>query len=68
MPNADWATTPEQAALLGMLVHLKGARNVLEIGTFTGHATLALALAMGSNARVITCDMAAGWSETGRTG
>lgn len=66
MPNADWATTPEQAALLRVLVRLKGARNVLEIGTFTGHATLALALAVGANGRVTTCDMAAGWSETGR--
>lgn len=66
MPNADWATTPEQAALLRILVQLKGARNLLEIGTFTGHATLALALAAGPSGRVTTCDMAAGWSETGR--
>jgi predicted O-methyltransferase YrrM len=29
MPNADWATTPEQAALLRILVQLKSARNVL---------------------------------------
>lgn len=66
MPNADWATTAEQAALLRILVQLKGATKVLEIGTFTGHATLALALAVGENGRVTTCDMAAGWGEMGQ--
>ncbi len=45
LPNASWATTPEQGAFLQMLVRLIQARRVIEIGTFTGYAALAMALA-----------------------
>ena len=66
MPNETWATTPEQVALLRVLVRFKRAKKVLEIGTFTGHATLGLALGVGENGKVITCDVAPGWSEVGQ--
>jgi O-methyltransferase len=65
LPNAHWAATPEQVAFLQMLVRLTQARRVLEIGTFTGYATLAMALAQPDDGTIVTCDIAAGWSEMG---
>lgn len=65
LPNADWATPPEQGALLQMLVRLIQARRVIEIGTFTGYAALAMALALPDDGELITCDIAEGWSEMG---
>ena len=45
-----------QAQLLAFLVELLDARAVLEIGCFTGYATLAMALALAPGGRIITLD------------
>jgi caffeoyl-CoA O-methyltransferase len=42
LPNAQMATTPDEAALLTMLARLVGARRALEIGTFTGYGALSI--------------------------
>ena len=47
---------PEQGAFLQMLVRLLGVRRILELGTFTGYSTLAMALALPADGKVITCD------------
>lgn len=48
---------PEQGAFLALLVHLTGARKVLELGTFTGYSSLAIALALPEDGRIVTCDV-----------
>ena len=45
-----------QAQLLALLVELLQARTVLEIGCFTGYATLAMALALAPGGRIVTLD------------
>lgn len=65
LPNAHWASTADQVALLQMLVRLLQAKLILEIGTYTGYATLAMALAQPDDGRIVTCDVAQGWSEMG---
>ncbi len=45
-----------QAALLHFLVRLTGARRVLEVGTFTGYATLAMAQALPEDGQIITLE------------
>jgi O-methyltransferase len=52
---------PEEAQFLAFLVHLIGARQVLEIGTFTGYSTLCMARALPPGGRVITCDITDTW-------
>jgi O-methyltransferase len=59
-------TPPEEAQLLGFLVRLTGATTVVEVGTFTGYGTLAMARAVPAHGRVITCDVNAQWAEIGR--
>lgn len=46
-----------QGSLLGMLVHMSGAEKILEIGTFTGYATTAMALGMKSGGHIDTLEI-----------
>ena len=46
-----------EGALLATLVSLAGAREVLEIGTFTGYSALAMAAALPPDGRVVTCEI-----------
>nr|AGU11699.1 O-methyltransferase [uncultured organism] len=46
-----------QGHLLATLVHLGRARNILEIGTFTGYSALAMAEAMPPDGRITTCEI-----------
>ncbi|WP_075731763.1 O-methyltransferase [Streptomyces acidiscabies] len=52
---------PEEGQLLGLLAGLVQARTVVEIGTFTGYATLCLARALPPDGRLITCDVNPKW-------
>ncbi|ULJ60847.1 O-methyltransferase [Wielerella bovis] len=51
------AIAPEQAALLTWLARLMRVENYLEIGTFTGYSSTAMALALPDNARLTCCDI-----------
>lgn len=64
--SAEMQIPHEQAVLLTMLTRLIGARNIVEVGTFTGYSTLALALGTPPDGRVITCDLSAEWTDIGR--
>jgi predicted O-methyltransferase YrrM len=46
MPDANMISSPEQVQLLKLLFKMLGARNGLEIGTFTGYTSLRLTMAM----------------------
>jgi len=47
---------PLVGSLLRLLVGISGARNVLEVGTFTGYATLQMALALPDGGIIRTCE------------
>ena len=51
------AIAPEQAAFLTWLARLINVQNYLEIGTFTGYSSTAMALALPENARLTCCDI-----------
>jgi caffeoyl-CoA O-methyltransferase len=53
---ADIASNAVQLKFLGMLVGIKKARRVLEIGTFTGHATLEIAASLPKDGMITTID------------
>jgi predicted O-methyltransferase YrrM len=57
LPEAGWEVSPEQAQFLALLVQITGAKYVLELGTFTGHSSLAMGLALPIDGKLITCDM-----------
>jgi caffeoyl-CoA O-methyltransferase len=46
-----------EGRFLKMLVRLIGARNILEIGMFTGYSTLMMSEALPDDGRLITCEI-----------
>jgi predicted O-methyltransferase YrrM len=66
MQRASMQVAPEEGALLAMLVRLLDARRVLEIGTFTGYSSTAMALAMGEGGRIVCCDLSTDWTDIAR--
>ncbi len=57
MEQAGMAIGPEQGQLMALLAHAIGARRYLEIGVFTGYSSLAMALALPDDGRVVACDV-----------
>lgn len=64
--QAGMQTAPEQAPLLAFLVRLTGARRIVEVGTFTGLSTLAMAQALPGGGRIIACDISEEWTALAR--
>ena len=57
VPGAGMQISPEQGQLMALLVKLAGATRILEVGTFTGYSSLAMAMALPSDGRLIACDI-----------
>ncbi|MEQ8964840.1 MAG: class I SAM-dependent methyltransferase [Azospirillaceae bacterium] len=57
LPQAHYQIAPEEGQLLGFLIETTGARACLDVGTFTGYSALAMALAVGPDARIATFDV-----------
>jgi predicted O-methyltransferase YrrM len=53
--DANMQIAPEQGAFMGMIAALMGAREILEVGTFTGYSALAMLLA--GEARITCVDV-----------
>ena len=66
-PSASMQIAPEQGQFMQMLVRLLGARNTIEIGTFTGYSALAVALALPEDGRVVACDISREFTDEART-
>jgi predicted O-methyltransferase YrrM len=64
--GAAMQISPEQGQFMGLLVELTGARNILEIGTYTGYSSLCMALAMPGEGRVVCCDLSEDWTRVAR--
>ncbi len=66
LPEARMQIAPEQGRFMAWLAGLTGARNYLEVGTFTGYSALWVALALPPEGRVITCDISEEWTGVAR--
>lgn len=66
MAEARYQIAPEQGQLMAFLARLVGARRYLEIGTFTGYSTLAVALALPDDGTVVACDRSREWTDIAR--
>lgn len=51
-----WSIGRVEGKLLQLLVKISGARNAIEIGTFTGYSALLIAEALPEDGRLITCE------------
>jgi caffeoyl-CoA O-methyltransferase len=66
LPNAGFQITPEQGQLLTILMELLQVRHALEIGVYTGYSSLAMALGMPMDGRLIAVDKSAEWTAIAR--
>ena len=65
-PRMTMQISPEQGQLMALLVRLSGARRCLEIGVFTGYSSLAVALALPDDGRVVACDVSEEYTRMAR--
>jgi len=66
IPFGTMQIGPDQAAFMQVLVRAIGARRCLEIGTFTGYSSLAVALALPPGGRIVCCDVSEEWTSVAR--
>lgn len=57
MPLSIMQIAPEQGQFMALLVELTGALRCIEVGVFTGYSSLAVALALPPEGRIIACDV-----------
>jgi len=65
-PRASMQIAAEQGQFMQLLVKMLGARNTIEIGTFTGYSALAVALALPEDGRVLACDISREYTDVAR--
>ncbi|MDP9527252.1 class I SAM-dependent methyltransferase [Pseudomonas protegens] len=66
LPTARWQVAPEQGQFLALLIQLTAARQVLEVGTFTGYSALCMAQALPADGSLICCDLPGDYNATAR--
>src|SRR5688500_628649 len=62
LPEHNMQIGPEQGAFMALLVRLIGAKQILEIGTFTGYSSTAMALALPDDGRIVCLDVSEEWT------
>ncbi len=59
---ANMQISPEQGQFMSLLIKLMGATKALEVGVYTGHSSLCIALALPSQGKLIACDVNREWT------
>ncbi|MCW2877520.1 MAG: O-methyltransferase [Sphaerisporangium sp.] len=64
--RAGMQISPEQGTFLTMITQISGARNVVEIGTFTGYSSICIARGLGPEGRLTCFDVSDEWTSIAR--
>jgi predicted O-methyltransferase YrrM len=65
-PKSNFQIPPEQGQLMRVLVRMSGAKNVIEVGVFTGYSSLSVALALPADGRILACDISDEYTQIAR--
>lgn len=65
-PRVNMQISPEQGQFMQLLVRLLGARRTIEVGVFTGYSSLAVALALPPDGRLLACDISEEYTRIAR--
>ncbi len=66
LENSVMQISADQGQFMALLVRLIGAKKTLEVGTFTGYSSLAVALALPEDGRVVCCDVSPDFTRVAR--
>lgn len=66
LPEHEMQIAPEQGAFMALLVELMGAKRCIEVGTFTGYSSTAVALALPPDGQLVCCDVSKQWTDHAR--
>jgi len=66
MKHAGMQISPEQGQFMQLLARMVNARRAIEVGVFTGYSSLAVALALPAEGKVIACDVSEEWTSMAR--
>jgi predicted O-methyltransferase YrrM len=67
LADGEMQIAPEQGPFLAMLIQLLGAKNCVEVGTFTGYSALWVASALPPDGNLICCDVSEEYTSLART-
>jgi len=65
-PHAGMQISPEQGQFMQLLARTVNARKAIEVGVFTGYSSLAVALALPEDGRLVACDVSEEWTAMAR--
>ncbi|HEX4334244.1 MAG TPA: class I SAM-dependent methyltransferase [Usitatibacter sp.] len=66
MKHGGMQIGPDQGQFMQLLVKMLGARRTIEIGVFTGYSSLAVALALPEDGKIVACDVNEEWTAMAR--
>ena len=66
LPDSGMQIPPDQGQLMALLASLIGATKCLEVGVFTGYSSLAVALALPVDGKIIACDVSEEFTSVAR--
>jgi predicted O-methyltransferase YrrM len=66
LPHAGMQIGPDQGQFMALMARLIGARRCIEVGVFTGYSSLAVALALPDDGRIVACDVSEEWTAIAR--
>jgi caffeoyl-CoA O-methyltransferase len=61
---AGMQIAPDQGALMTLLCRMIGAKEAIELGTFTGYSAICIARGLAPGGRLIACEIDDGYAET----
>lgn len=65
-PRAGMQISPEQGQFMQLLARLTGARRCIEVGVFTGYSSLAVALVLPADGKILACDVSEEFTSVAR--
>ena len=66
LADGEMQIAPEQGPLLALLVQVSGAKQCLEIGTFTGYSSLWVASVLPADGKLLCCDVSREYTDLAR--
>jgi caffeoyl-CoA O-methyltransferase len=66
LPAAGMQISPEQGTFMTLVTRLVGARQAVEVGTFTGYSAISIARGLADDGHLLCCDVSEEWTAIAR--